>query len=49
MEDVINVENCNIDVFVELDDGFNHCVVVATPKTIEFLINKEAFLSLLMN
>lgn len=41
LEDVTDVENGNIDVFVELEDGSNHYIVVATPKNIEFLINKE--------
>jgi hypothetical protein len=28
-------------VFVELEDGFTYTLVIATPKNIEFLMNKE--------
>ena len=41
LEDITDIENSNIDVFVELEDGYTHTVVVATPKNIEFLMNKE--------
>lgn len=41
LEDIVDIENGNIDVFVELEDGYTHTVVVATPKNIEFLMNKE--------
>lgn len=38
-----DIENDNIDVFVELEDGldYNYTVVVATAKNIEFLMDKE--------
>ena len=41
LEDITDIENSNIDVFVELEDDSTHTVVVATPKNIEFLMNKE--------
>lgn len=41
MEDTTNVENSNIDVFVELENGYTYTVIVATPKNIESLMNEE--------
>lgn len=40
LEDVIDVESSNIDVFVELEDGSTYTVVVATAKNIEYLMDK---------
>ena len=36
-----DIENSNIDVFVELEDGYTYTVVVATAKNIESLMDKE--------
>ena len=41
LEDITDIENSNIDVFVELEDGYTYTVVVATAKNIESLMNKE--------
>ncbi len=41
LEDITDIENCNIDVFVELEDGYTYTVVVATAKNIESLMDKE--------
>jgi hypothetical protein len=41
LEDVTGIETSNIDVFVELEDGYTYTVVVATAKNIEYLMNKE--------
>ena len=41
LEDITDIENSNIDVFVELEDGYNYTVVVATAKNIESLMDKE--------
>ncbi len=41
LEDVTDIENSNIDVFVELEDGYTYTVVVATAKNIEYLMDKE--------
>ena len=32
LEDITDIENSNIDVFVELEDGYTYTVVVATAK-----------------
>jgi hypothetical protein len=40
-EEVTEIEDGNIDVFVELDDGYTYTVVVATAKNIEYLMDKE--------
>ncbi len=37
----IDIENDNVDVFVETDDGYNYTLSLATPKHIESLIKKE--------
>uniref|UniRef100_UPI004056DA66 hypothetical protein n=1 Tax=Candidatus Electrothrix sp. TaxID=2170559 RepID=UPI004056DA66 len=37
----MNIENSNIDVFVELEDAYTYTVVVATAKNIESLMDKE--------
>jgi hypothetical protein len=41
LEDSRDIENSNIDVFVELEDGYTYTVVVATAKNIESLMDKE--------
>ena len=41
LEDITDIENSNIDVFVELEDGYTYTVVVATAKNIESLINEK--------
>ena len=41
LEDITDIENSNIDVFVELEDGYTYTVVVATVKNIESLMDKE--------
>jgi hypothetical protein len=41
LEDITDIENSNIDVFVELEDGYTYTVVVATAKNIESLMDKE--------
>lgn len=41
LEDITDIENSNIDVFVELEDGYTYSVVVATVKNIQSLMDKE--------
>ena len=43
LEDIKDIENDNIDVFVELENDYNYTytLVVATAKNIEFLMDKE--------
>ena len=41
LEDITDIENDNIDVFVDLEDGYTYTVVVATAKNIESLMDKE--------
>ena len=41
LEDITDIENENIDVFVELEDASMYTVVVATAKNIEYLMDKE--------
>ena len=41
LEDITDIENSNIDVFVELEDAYMYTVVVATAKNIESLMDKE--------
>jgi hypothetical protein len=41
LEDITDIEDDNIDVFVELDDGYIYNVVVATAKNIEYLMDTE--------
>lgn len=36
-----NIKDDNIDVFVELDDGFTYTLVVCTPKNLETLMKRE--------
>lgn len=40
LEDMTEIENSNIDVFVESEDGYTYTVVVPTTKNIEFLMDK---------
>jgi hypothetical protein len=41
LEDITDIENSNINVFVELEDAYRYTVVVATAKNIESLMDKE--------
>ncbi len=41
LEDITDIENSNIDVFVELEDAYTYTVVVATAKNIESLMDKD--------
>src|SRR5687767_14654961 len=41
LEDIKDIENDNIDVFVELEDGYVHTLVVATAKNIEYFMDQE--------
>ena len=41
LEDITDIENGNIDVFVESEDAYTYTVVVATAKNIESLMDKE--------
>jgi hypothetical protein len=43
LEDIEDIENDNIDVFVELEDNdtYTYTVVVATAKNIEWMMDKE--------
>ena len=43
VEDLENmdIENGNIDVFVKTDDGYDYVLSLATPKNIQFLMDKE--------
>ena len=41
LEDITDIKNSNIDVFVELEDAYIYTVVVATAKNIESLMDKE--------
>jgi hypothetical protein len=36
-----NIENSNIDVFVELDNEYTYRVVIATAKNLQFLMEKQ--------
>jgi hypothetical protein len=37
----INIESYNIDVFVQIDDGYTYKLSFATPKYLEFYMDKE--------
>ena len=41
LEDITDIENSNIDVFVELENSYTYTVVVTTVKNIESLMDKE--------
>ena len=40
-EDNPGIEHQNIDVFIELEDGYTYVLVVATPKNIKYLMEKD--------
>ena len=40
LEDSQGIENSNIDVFVEVEDGYTFTVIVGTAKNIEYLMDK---------
>jgi len=37
----VDIENDNIEVFVDTDDDYTYVLSVATPKNIQFLMDKE--------
>lgn len=39
--EAIDIENDNVDVFVETDDGYTYIRSFATPKHLQFLMDKE--------
>ena len=41
LEEIPDIEDYNLDVFVELEDGYTYTVVIATAKNIVSLMNKE--------
>lgn len=41
LEDARDIEDYNIDVLVELEDGYTYTVVVGTPKNLLSLMDKE--------
>jgi len=41
LEEIADIEDYNVDVFVELEDGYTCTVVVGTAKNLEWLIEKE--------
>jgi hypothetical protein len=41
LDEIADIEDYNLDVFVELEDGYTYTVVIATAKNIVSLINKE--------
>jgi hypothetical protein len=41
LEDITDIENDNIDVFVELGDGYTYIVTVGTAKNIESMMDQE--------
>ena len=41
LEEVIDIEDDNLDVFVELENGYTYTVVIATAKNIVSLMDKE--------
>ena len=41
LENITDIENSNIDVFIELEDVSTYTLVVATAKNIEYLMDKE--------
>ena len=40
-KDITEIENSNLDVFVELKDNYTYTLVVPTPKNIESLMEKD--------
>lgn len=41
LEEIPDIEDYNLDVFVELEDGYTYTVVIATAKNIVSLMDKE--------
>ena len=41
LENAIDIEDYNIDVLVELEDGYTYTVVVGTPKNLISLMDKQ--------
>ncbi|MEC0211374.1 hypothetical protein ABEX47_31235 [Paenibacillus ehimensis] len=41
LTEIKDIENDNIDVIVELEDGFSYTVVVTTPKNLMWYMKKE--------
>jgi len=41
LSSVKDIENDNIDVFVELEDGITYTVVVSTPKNLKWYMDKD--------
>lgn len=41
LTEISNTKDDNVDVFVELDDGIIYTLVVATPKNLETLMERE--------
>ena len=41
LEEIPDIEDYNLDIFVELEDGYTYTVVVATAKNIVSLMDKE--------
>lgn len=41
LSNIVDIENDNIDVFIELDDGFQYNMLVATPQNLICLMDKE--------
>ncbi|MGC6767335.1 hypothetical protein [Enterococcus sp. LJL51] len=43
LDKIKDITNDNIDVFVDLEDGFTYTVIVSTVKSIENLLGKKGF------
>ncbi|AOT69949.1 hypothetical protein [Geosporobacter ferrireducens] len=41
LSNIADIENDNIDVFIELDDGFQYNMLVVTPQNLNWLMDKE--------
>ena len=41
LQEIPDIEDYNLDVFVELEDGYTYTVVIATAKNIVSLMDKE--------
>lgn len=41
LSSIRNIENDNIDVFIELDDGFHYNMLVVTPQNLSWLMEKD--------
>ena len=42
LEKITDIEDYNLDVFVELEDGYTYTVVIGTPKNLLSLTDKES-------